>query len=144
MGRYGRRLCSASNFGSLILHVDERTRRTTCTNAEQPSSKGTTTGLVGFFCNGCEVLEMSEYVEARYAKLVLREARLANEDTASKLVNGLLRDLGSLQRPNSARAQAVTSIRLLALSLDQPHVLHVREWEAAYQAAEAWCQNAYH
>jgi len=89
-------------------------------------------------------LEMSEYVEARYAKLVLREARLANEDMASKLVNDLLRDLGSLQRPNTARAQAVTSIRLLALSLDQPHTPHVREWEAAYQAAEAWCQNAYH
>ena len=30
---------------------------------------------------------MSDYVEARYAKLVLQEARLAKEDIASKLVN---------------------------------------------------------
>ena len=61
---------------------------------------------------------MSEYVEARYAKLVLREACVAKEDEAAKLVNDLLRDLGSLQKFNSARAQALTSIRLLALSLD--------------------------
>jgi len=87
---------------------------------------------------------MSEYVEARYAKLVLREARVAKEDVASKLVNDLLRDLGSLQELNSAGAQALTSIRLLALGLDQPQSLHAREWEAAHQAAEAWCQTAYH
>jgi len=61
---------------------------------------------------------MSEYVEARHAKLVLREAWRAKEDEAAKLVNDLLRDLGSVQRCNSARAQALTSIRLLALSLD--------------------------
>jgi hypothetical protein len=87
---------------------------------------------------------MSEYVESRYAKLVLQEARLAREEAASRLVNDLLRDLGSLQRLNSARAQALTSIRSLALSLDQPQSLHVREWDAADQAAEAWCRNAYH
>lgn len=87
---------------------------------------------------------MSEYVEARYAKLILREARLANEAEASKLVNDLLRDLSPLQTWNAARAQALTSLRVLALSLDQPQSLHVREWEAADQATEAWCRNAYH
>ena len=87
---------------------------------------------------------MSEYVEARYAKLVLREARVAKDDVASQLVNDLLRDLNSPQELNSARAQAVTSIRVLAHRLRQPHSLLVREWEAAYQAADAWCQNAYH
>jgi hypothetical protein len=40
---------------------------------------------------------MSEYVEARYAKLVLREARLAEEDVASKLINELLHDLKSFK-----------------------------------------------
>ena len=60
---------------------------------------------------------MSEYVEARYAKLVLREARLAEDDVASKLINELLRDLKSFQGLNSARVQAVTSIRQLSLSL---------------------------
>ena len=87
---------------------------------------------------------MSDYVEARYAKLVLQEARLAKEDIASKLVNKLLHDLGSLQESNAARKQALTSIHLLALSLDHPQSRHIREWNAADQAAEAWCQNAYH
>jgi hypothetical protein len=87
---------------------------------------------------------MSEYVEARYARLVLREARLAEEDLASKLINELLDDLKSFQNLNSARAQAVTSIRQLSLSLDRPQSLHAREWEAADQAAEDWCRNAFH
>jgi hypothetical protein len=86
---------------------------------------------------------MSEYVEARYAKLVLREARLAKEDVASKLINDLLHDLKSFRNLNSARAQALTSIRLLALCLDRPQSPRTREWEAADQAAEAWCRNAY-
>jgi DNA-binding transcriptional regulator YiaG len=86
---------------------------------------------------------MSEYVEARYAKLVLREAEVAKDDVASKLVNDLLHDLNSPQQLNSARAQALTSIRVLAHRLHQPHSFHVREWEAALQAAEDWCQNAY-
>lgn len=86
---------------------------------------------------------MSEYVEARYAKLVLQEARTANEVEASRLVNDLLRDLSPPRTSNVARAQALTSIRVLALSLDQPQS-HLREWEAADQATEAWCHNAYH
>lgn len=86
---------------------------------------------------------MSEYVEARYAKLVLREACLAKEDEAAKLVNDLLRDLGSLQKFNSARAQTLTSIRFLALSLDRPRFPHIREWELANRAAEIWCRNAF-
>jgi hypothetical protein len=86
---------------------------------------------------------MSEYVEARYAKLVLREASVAKDDVASQLVNDLLRDLNSPQKLNSARAQALTSIRVLAHTLHHPYSLHVREWEAAHQAAEVWCQNAF-
>jgi hypothetical protein len=87
---------------------------------------------------------MSEYVEARYAKLVLCEAQVANDDVASKLVNDLLRDLKSPQRLSSARAEALTSIRVLAHRLHQPHSLQMREWEAAHRAADAWCQNAFH
>ena len=42
---------------------------------------------------------------ARYAKLVLREARLAEEDVASKLIDELLHDLKSFQNfLSSARA----------------------------------------
>jgi hypothetical protein len=87
---------------------------------------------------------MSEYVEARYAKLILSEARLANDDIAAKLINDLLRDLNSPQKRNSARDQAVISIRVFAHRLNEPHSLPASEWEAAYQAAEAWCQKAYH
>jgi hypothetical protein len=86
---------------------------------------------------------MSEYVEARYAKLMLREARLADQDVACKLVDELLRDLSSLPRLNCASAQTLTTVRLLALSLHDAQSLHVREWDAANQAAEAWCQSAF-
>jgi hypothetical protein len=86
---------------------------------------------------------MSEYVEARYAKLILDEARLAEQDVASKLIKDLLRDLSSLQRLNCASAQTLTSIRMLALSLDDGRSLHVHEWDAANRAAEAWCQSAF-
>jgi|HubBroStandDraft_6_1064221.scaffolds.fasta_scaffold6285144_1 hypothetical protein len=48
---------------------------------------------------------MSEYVEARYAKLVPREARLAEEDVAFKLINELLHDFKSFQNLNAARAR---------------------------------------
>ena len=47
---------------------------------------------------------MSEYVEARYARLMLREARLADQDVACKLINDLLRDLSSLPKSNCERA----------------------------------------
>ena len=87
---------------------------------------------------------MSEYVESRYAKLVLQQARLANEDVVFRLVNDLLRDLGRLQSLSSARAQALTSIRSLAFRLDHHQSLQAREWDAADQAAEAWCQDAYY
>lgn len=86
---------------------------------------------------------MSEYVESRYTRQVLLEARLAKDEVASMLVHELLRDLGSPQRTDSARAKALTSIRSLAFSLDHPQSLHAREWDAADQAAEAWCEDAY-
>jgi hypothetical protein len=87
---------------------------------------------------------MSEYVEARYAKLVLREARLADQDAACKLINDLLRDLSSLQTLNCSSARTLTSLRSLALSLDRSQSLHVLdEWDAANQAAEAWCKSAF-
>jgi len=86
---------------------------------------------------------MSEYVEARYARLMLREARLADQDVACKLINDLLRDLSSLPKSNCASAQTLTSLRLLALSLDDARSLHIREWDAANQAAEAWFESAF-
>jgi hypothetical protein len=86
---------------------------------------------------------MSEYVAARYAKSVLQEARSAEPDVATKLINDLLRDLSSLQGSSDASAQTFTAIRSLSLSHDHPRSLRLREWNAATQAAEAWCQSAF-
>jgi hypothetical protein len=76
---------------------------------------------------------MSEYVEARYVKSVLQEARSAEPDGAAKLINDLLRDLSSLQRLSEASKQTLTSIRLLALSLARRSI-NASEWDAAKQS----------
>jgi hypothetical protein len=86
---------------------------------------------------------MSEYVEARYARLILRDLHAATQDEAARRLSDLLRDIGSPRRLSSAGAEALTSIRLLALSLDCPQSLDVQAWEAANQAAEAWCRSAF-
>jgi hypothetical protein len=84
---------------------------------------------------------VSEYVEARYVKLALQEARSAEPSVAAKLIYDLLRDLGSLQRLSEAREQALKSIQLLALSLARRSI-HAREWDAANKATDAWCESA--
>jgi hypothetical protein len=71
---------------------------------------------------------MTDYVEARYVKLVLRKAQAAESDVASELVHDLLRDLHSIQTKNDAGAQTLRSIRSLALSFERRRSLHAREW----------------
>ena len=73
---------------------------------------------------------MSEYVEARYVKLALEEARSAGPN-----------DLSSLQRLSQAREQTLKSIQLLALSLARRSI-HAGEWNAANEATHAWCEGA--
>jgi hypothetical protein len=85
---------------------------------------------------------MSEYVEARYVKYVLRKAQFAEQEVASELINDLFRDLSSLQTLSNAGQQTLPSIRLLAISLCRRPSLDVHEWDAANNAAEAWCQSA--
>ena len=84
---------------------------------------------------------MSEYVEARYVKIALEEARSAEPNVAAKLIYDLLRDLSSLQRLSEAREQTLKSIQLLALSLARRSI-HAREWDAANEATDAWCESA--
>ena len=84
---------------------------------------------------------MSEYVEARYVKLALEEARSAEPNLAAKLIYDLLRDLSSLQRLSEAREQTLKSIQLLALSLARRSI-RAREWDAANKATDAWCESA--
>jgi hypothetical protein len=85
---------------------------------------------------------MSEYVEARYVKYVLRKAQDAEQEVASQVINDLFRDLSSLQTLSNAGQQTLPSIRLLAVSLSRRRSLHAHEWDAANNAAEAWCQSA--
>ena len=84
---------------------------------------------------------MSEYVEARYVKIALEEARSAEPNVAAKLIYDLLRDLSSLQRLSEAREQTLKSIQLLALSLARRSI-HAREWDAVNEATDAWCESA--
>ena len=84
---------------------------------------------------------MSEYVEARYVKYVLRKAQLAEQEVASQLINDLFRDLSSLQTLSNAGQQTLSSLRLLAITLSR-RSLHAHEWDAGNKAAEAWCQSA--
>jgi len=60
---------------------------------------------------------MSEYVEARYVKLALEEARSMKPNVAAKLIYDLWCDLSSFRRLSEAREQTLKSIQLLALSL---------------------------
>jgi hypothetical protein len=85
---------------------------------------------------------MSEYVEARYVKHVLRKAQLAERELASQLINELFRDLSSLQTLSDAGQQTLKSIHSLAVSLSRGRSLHPNEWDAANNAAEAWYQGA--
>jgi hypothetical protein len=84
---------------------------------------------------------MTEYVEARYVKFVLRNAQAAESDEACQMVHDLLRDLHSLRALNDAGAQTLRSVQLLALSFERRRSLHAREWQAANEAVEAWCKS---
>jgi len=87
---------------------------------------------------------MSEYVEARFALLTLEQARESTEDRATSLLNALLQDLNPPEKDGSLRAETVTSIRHLAVLLCEHRTPPPSYWEAAYQAANAWRDNAYH
>jgi hypothetical protein len=81
---------------------------------------------------------MSDYFEARYALVVLREARLAAPWSANHLVQGLLRDLNFVTRPSSERSQAMSAIRVLANHLSTERSDSVQAWEGAFKAVTAW------
>jgi hypothetical protein len=85
---------------------------------------------------------MSEYVEARYVKHILRKAQLAEPELASQLINELFRDLSSLRTLSDAGQQTLKSIHALAVSLARGRSLHPNEWDPANSAAEAWYQGA--
>jgi hypothetical protein len=92
-------------------------------------------------------LKMSEYVEARYAIVVLRQAHLARDRTARDLVVKLLRDLrpragASISPSGGKRGIALDAIATLAFGFN--HSLQPPDscWKAAYEAALDWCNQA--
>jgi hypothetical protein len=82
---------------------------------------------------------MSQYVEARYALLTLQRARETSQQRATKLLTDLLEDLGSSQDTTTDRADLLTAVRHLALILQSHRLPPPCYWEAACQAAHAWC-----
>jgi hypothetical protein len=85
---------------------------------------------------------MSEYVEARYALLTLEEARDCAEDRATNLLDDLLQHLRPRPSDHSHRADTLAYVRHLALTLHE-HRASLSYWDAAYEAAHAWRDDAY-
>jgi hypothetical protein len=86
---------------------------------------------------------MSDYVEARYALLTLEQARASTEDQATSLLNGLLQDLSLTEKSDLPRADTLASIRHLAVVLCEHRTSPKPCWDAAYEAAHAWRDQAY-
>jgi hypothetical protein len=82
---------------------------------------------------------MSQYVEARYALLTLQRAREASQQRATKLLTDLLEDLGAPQDNITHRADLLTAVQHLTLVLQSHRMPPPCYWEAACQAAHAWC-----
>lgn len=86
---------------------------------------------------------MSEYVEARYALLILQAARDASPERAEMLLDDLLKDLRSRQHDRADYgANAVTAIRQLATILHEHKTPPAAYWDTADRAALAWCDHA--
>lgn len=88
---------------------------------------------------------MSDFVEARYAVIVLRQAELCGAEAACDMILGLARDLNlssGLAIGHSRRAAAVKAINTLALDFNRSRRPSETRWSAAHSAALAWCEAA--
>jgi hypothetical protein len=87
---------------------------------------------------------MSDYVEARYAVIVLRQAHLSSDAAACDMVTKLIKDLCPHIIPSpgpagSKRVEALEAIRSLAVSFDHHVWPPASYWDIAHQAALDWC-----
>jgi hypothetical protein len=80
---------------------------------------------------------MSDYVEARYALVMLAEARLAEPVAANRLVSDFLRDC-ALKRGKIVRHDALSSICRLRDQLRTGHMPEAPAWDSAVKAAKRW------
>ena len=89
---------------------------------------------------------MSDYVEARYAVLVIRQAHTSKDWVALDLMSKLLGDLCPHIMPDGpdgdSRIEALSAIRALALSFDHYVWPPTDHWENAHQAVQRWCDEA--
>jgi hypothetical protein len=88
---------------------------------------------------------MIDFVEARYAVIVLRQAELCSAEVARDMIVGLARDLDFSSDPaiaHARRAAAVKAINTLARDFDRSKRPSAARWSAAYSAALAWCEAA--
>jgi hypothetical protein len=90
---------------------------------------------------------MSDYVEARYALLVLRQAYSSNDAKARELILKLVTDLcphyiPAPTREGSTKTEAIEALRLLALCFDHHVWPPAAYWENAHEAAQGWAHVA--
>lgn len=90
---------------------------------------------------------MSDYVEARYALLVLRQAYSSNDVTARELIFKLVKDLCPHYIPapgldGSKKTDAVEALRSLALCFDHHVWPPAAYWENAHEAVQDWVSVA--
>jgi hypothetical protein len=86
---------------------------------------------------------MSDYVEARYALLVLRQAYCSSDAVARDLMLKLVTDLCPHYIPapgpkGSKRTEALEALRSLALCFDHHVWPPAAYWESAHEAAQDW------
>jgi hypothetical protein len=88
-------------------------------------------------------ISMSEYVESRYALLILRQAMLSSDVVARKLLATLVTDLPpSRGTKYKARTKAMEAIRALSVSFEDYEWPPIIIWETAHEAAKEWCAEA--
>jgi hypothetical protein len=104
-------------------------------------------GRVGLVRNSLFLLSaifsMSDYVEARYALLVLRQAYCSSDAVARDLMLKLVTDLCPHYIPapgpkGSKRTEALEALRSLALCFDHHVWPPAAYWESAHEAAQDW------
>lgn len=88
---------------------------------------------------------MSDFVEARYAVIVLRQAEISGAEVAGDMILRLASDFDFGSKSvvgHPSRAAAIKAIKTLARDfqrLGRPCGTH---WSEAHSAALAWCKTA--
>jgi hypothetical protein len=85
---------------------------------------------------------MSDYVEARYALLVLRQASLSGAKVSRALILDLISDLNPNREWTTKRGPAVAALKTLALAFEQGGWPPDPTWQVAHKALEDWCNSA--